>query len=91
MGGEYICFGDGPYAATGGWPAMALTHTGPGWLGLPPSGRAITLRVMDFYRIEDGLIAENWVPIDILNALDQLGMDVFARLRHQRGEPRRSL
>jgi hypothetical protein len=24
------------------------------------------MRVMDFYRCENGLIAENWVPLDII-------------------------
>ncbi len=85
MGEEYICFGDGPYAATGGWPAMAATHTGGGWLGLPPTGRAITIRVMDFYRLAGERLAENWVPIDVLDVLHQLGLDVFARLAHRRG------
>lgn len=81
LGGEYICFGDGPFAATGGWPAMGATHTGPNWLGLAPTQKRITLRVMDFYRVQDGLIYENWVPIDILHILEQLGVDVFSRLR----------
>ena len=56
---------------------------GGGWLGLGATGRAITMRVMDFYRADEGLIRENWVPIDILNVLMQLDVDVLARLRNQ--------
>jgi hypothetical protein len=37
------------------------------------------MRVMDFYRAEDGLIRENWVPIDLIEVLLQLGVDVIAR------------
>jgi hypothetical protein len=41
----------------------------------------VTMRVMDFYRAEDGLIRENWVPIDLIEVLLQLGIDVMARAR----------
>jgi hypothetical protein len=34
-----------------------------------------------FWRIENGLIRENWVLIDLLDAHDQLGVDVFGRMR----------
>ena len=82
---------DGDFVVTGGWPSVVATHTGPDWLNVGPTGRSIGMRVMDFYRIESGLIAENWVPIDITAILQQMGVDVFARLRHLRGNPRRSL
>ena len=49
------------------------------------------MRVMDFYRNENGLIAENWVPIDIIDILRQLGVNVFDRMRHRCGAPRMSL
>ncbi|MEX0706683.1 MAG: ester cyclase [Woeseia sp.] len=91
FGDEYICFGDGHYAATGGWVAMRQTHTGDGWLGLPATGKVVTLRVMDLYRVQDHLLSENWVLIDLIDVLKQMGVDVFARLRHLRGNPQRSL
>lgn len=82
---HYVRIGDGPYSGTGGWPSRFLTHAGAGWLGLPATGRAITMRVMDFYRADGGLIRENWVPIDILNVLLQLDIDVLARARSRLG------
>lgn len=91
IGDEYLCFGDGPYAATGGWIAMRQTHSGDGWLGMPATGKVVTLRVMDLYRVQDHLLAENWVLIDILDVLRQMGVDVFKRLRHLHGNPQRSL
>jgi predicted ester cyclase len=91
-GGRHIVrIGDGPFAVTGGWPSVKATHAGDGWLGMPATGRRVDMRVMDFYRCENGLIAENWVPIDMIHILKQIGYDVFARLAHLRGSPRRSL
>jgi len=52
---------------------------------LPPTGRPITMRVMDFYCADDGLIRENWVPIDLVNVLLQMDVDVLARVREQVG------
>lgn len=74
-------FGDGPFAAVTGWPNMAQTHTHDGWLGLPPTGKKITLRSLDFWRMEGDKIRENWVLVDLLHVYDQLGLDVFARMR----------
>lgn len=71
----------GDYAATGGWPHMHGTHTGGNWLGLPPSGRHLSLRVMDIWRREGSLLKENWVAIDIPHMLHQMGVDVFAQMR----------
>lgn len=91
-GGQHVArMGDGPCVVTGGWPSVTATHTGDGFLGLPASGRKVGMRVMDFYRCDNGLIAENWVPIDVIHLLLQMGYDVFARLAHLRGNPRTSL
>ena len=39
------------------------------------------IRDRDFWRVENGLIRENWVLVDLLDIYDQIGVDVFARLR----------
>jgi predicted ester cyclase len=77
----YHFFGDGPYAAVTGWPNMIQTVSHDGWMGIAPAGKRITMCSLDFWRIEDGLIRENWVMVDLLDAYRQLGVDVFARLR----------
>lgn len=77
----YHFFGDGDYAAVTGWPNMIQTVSHDGWMGVAPSGRKITMRSLDFWRLEDGKIRENWVLVDLLDAYRQLGVDVFARLR----------
>jgi len=84
--GHYMRIEDGPFAVTGGWPSVTATHTGE-WLGIGPTGHTIKMRVMDFYRLDDdGMIAENWVPIDVIDMALQMGVDVFARMRHQLGQ-----
>lgn len=80
-GGHYIRIGDGPYSVTSGWPSVFAKHTGGGFLGLGPTGRPVTMRVMDFYLHHEGLIRENWVPLDILDLLMQMGVDVFDRMQ----------
>ena len=80
-GGDHKCrIGERGYVASTGWPSVRATHTGGGWLGLGPSRNRIEMRVMDFWRREDRLLAENWVFIDIPHLLLQMGVDVFARM-----------
>lgn len=78
--GHYIRIGDGPYSVTGGWPSVYAIHAGGGFCGLPPTGRPVTMRVMDFYLHHEGLIRENWVPLDMLDLLQQMGFDALARM-----------
>ncbi len=80
---HFIRIGDGPYAVTGGWGHLEATHTGADFLGVPPTGKHVTMRVMDFYRCSDETICENWVPFDIPHLLWQMGVDIFGRMRHQ--------
>ncbi|MEJ6390480.1 ester cyclase [Gymnodinialimonas ulvae] len=78
-GGNHYCrIGDGDYAAVSGWPSMTMTHRAT-YLGVPATDRALTLRVMDFYRCEAGLIAENWVLLDYIDLLRQMDVDVIAQ------------
>jgi hypothetical protein len=49
------------------------------------------MRSLDFWRREGNLLRENWVLVDLLSVYDQLGVDVFARMRevtHARQAPR---
>ncbi len=76
-----IFFGDGDYVAFTGWPGMSMTISGDGWLGIAPANQAISMRSLDFWRCENGLLRENWVLIDLLHVYAQLGVDVFERMR----------
>lgn len=72
---------DGDYVAVTGWPNMTQTITNDGWLGIAPSGKPINICSLDFWRIENGLIRENWVLLDLLDIYDQIGVDVLGRMR----------
>lgn len=86
--GHYIRIGDGPFSVTGGWPSVYAMHTGGGFCGMPPSGRPVFMRVMDFYLHHEGLIRENWVPLDMLDLFRQMGVDLLARLPEVLRRPR---
>jgi predicted ester cyclase len=80
-GNHYVRIGDGAYSATAGWPSVRARHLGGDFCGVGPTGRPVEMRVMDFYLHHEGLIRENWVPIDIIHLLKQMDVDVFARMR----------
>ena len=74
-------FADGDFVGFTAWPGMHMSVSGDGWLGIAPAGQQITMRSLDFWRCENGLIRENWVLVDLLHVYHQLNVDVFARLR----------
>jgi steroid delta-isomerase-like uncharacterized protein len=54
------------------------THLGP-FMGVPPTGKKITVDVMDVFRIENGKIAEHWGVSDMLSLMQQIGVIPPAR------------
>ena len=86
VGGDHKArFAQGAFVASTGWPSIRATHTGDGWLGLAASGRAVTIRVMDFWACAQGRLAQNWVMIDIPHLVAQIGCDIFAALERTDG------
>ena len=71
---------EGDYVCETGWPNMRLTITEDGWMGIPPLGQEVLLRSLDFWRLEGGLIRENWVLVDLLDLYAQIGVDVLGRM-----------
>ncbi|MFZ6819213.1 ester cyclase [Undibacterium sp. Ji22W] len=81
IGGDHKArIGEGAYVGSTGWPSVRATHCGP-WLGAPATQQRISMRVMDFWRREDDLLRENWVFIDQLDLLLQMGCDVMDMVR----------
>ena len=77
VGGDHYCrIGDGNYAAVSGWPSMTMTHKGD-YIGVKATNKALTLRVMDFYRCADSKIMENWVMLDYLDLFHQMGVKLL--------------
>jgi steroid delta-isomerase-like uncharacterized protein len=48
------------------------THEGP-FMGVPPTGAAITARGLDIYRVVDGRVVEHWGYPDVGGLMAQLG------------------
>lgn len=76
-----VFFADADYVAFTAFPGMTMSISGDGWLGIPPSSQKLTMRSLDFWRCENGMIRENWVLVDLLDVYHQLGVDVFERMR----------
>jgi steroid delta-isomerase-like uncharacterized protein len=49
------------------------THKGD-WMGIAPTGKQFTMPGMAIHRITDGKIVENWVNMDMLGMMQQLGV-----------------
>ena len=49
------------------------THQGE-LLGIPPTGKAVTITVMGLFHVADGKIGEQWVARDDLGMMQQLGV-----------------
>jgi steroid delta-isomerase-like uncharacterized protein len=48
------------------------THRGD-FQGVPPTGRPITMKGVDFSRVVDGRVAEHWAQFDVLAVMQQIG------------------
>lgn len=64
----------------GEWAAafgrQEATHTGD-FMGIEPTGKRVEIRYMDFWKVVDGKIVDNWVNVDFAHVAAQLGIDVF--------------
>jgi predicted ester cyclase len=56
--------------------AQHAVHSGE-FMGVPPTGKRVVIRYMDFWKVSDGKIVDNWVMVDFPDVLRQLGVDVF--------------
>ena len=52
-------------------------HSGE-FMGIPATGKKVDIRYMDFWKVEDGKIVDNWVMVDFPSVLSQLGVDCFS-------------
>jgi steroid delta-isomerase-like uncharacterized protein len=49
------------------------THLGP-FMGIPPTGKEVSIDVMDIYTVSGGVITEHWTVGDMLGMMQQLGV-----------------
>ncbi len=68
------------FLADGDWAScfgmLEGTHVGT-FMGIPATGKRVQIPYMDFWRVEDGRIADNPVFVDFASVCLQLGRDVF--------------
>ena len=74
--------GEGVYCAGGIWD-VAYSHHNGAYVGVPASGKLLTLRDFDWWKREGEYLIENWVPIDMIDLFRQMDVDLMARLRRQ--------
>ena len=55
---------------------QTATHSGT-FMGIAPTGRRVKIRYMDFWKVSEGKIADNWVMVDFPHVMRQLGVDPF--------------
>ena len=68
------------FIAEGDWVScfghIEGTHSGP-FMGIAATGKRVIIPYMDFWKIEDGRIKDNWVSVDFAQVLAQLDRDIF--------------
>lgn len=52
-------------------------HSGE-FMGIAPTGKKVEIRYMDFWKVVDGKIVDNWVMVDFPHVMRQLGVDPFS-------------
>lgn len=78
---------DGDYIWSAGWPSLMCVRKDP-FLDQPASTDTLLMRVCDWWRREGDLLVENWVFVDIPDALLQMGVDLFPGLHDVAPGPR---
>lgn len=56
--------------------AQHAVHSGE-FMGIPATGKRVEIRYMDFWKVRDGRIVDNWVMVDFAHVMRQLGVDPF--------------
>jgi steroid delta-isomerase-like uncharacterized protein len=51
----------------------AGTHSGGEFMGIPPTGKEVSIEVIDIIRIADGKFVEHWGQMDDMALMQQLG------------------
>ena len=69
-------FADGDLVGTRG--RFTGTHRGE-FMGVPASGQPVDVKYIDLWRVRDGKLAENWVQLDMIGLMQQIGAMPGAR------------
>lgn len=76
---DKVCI-DEARLAEGEWMAafgrQEATHSGE-FMGIAATGQRVEIRYMDFWKVVDGKIIDNYVMVDFPHVMQQLGVDPF--------------
>lgn len=76
---EKVCI-DEARLVQGEWAAafgrQEAIHSGT-FMGIEPTHKKVEIRYMDFWKVVDGKIVDNWVMVDFPSVMQQLGVDPF--------------
>lgn len=76
---DKVCIDEGRIFQ-GEWGAsfgrQEAVHTGK-FMGIEPTNKRVEIRYMDFWKVVDGKIVDNWVNVDLAYVMQQLGVDPF--------------
>ena len=76
---EKVCI-DEARLFMGEWAAafgrQEAIHSGE-FMGIAPTGKKVEIRYMDFWKVSEGKIENNWVMVDFPYVMSQLGIDIF--------------
>ena len=68
------------FLADGEWAScfghIEATHSGE-FMGVAATNKRVTIPYMDFWKVTNGKIEDNWVSVDYASVMSQLGVDVF--------------
>ena len=64
-------FGEGDKVATRGY--FTGTHQGE-FNGIPATGKQVKVSYIDLWRLENGKAVDNWVQMDMIGLMQQLGV-----------------
>lgn len=77
--GHVVRIAEGNFGGFFGYPSLTMRPKG-GYMGLTSKSEATAdMRIVDLYRRDGELLAENWIFIDHLWFLKQLGVDLLER------------
>ncbi len=79
-----IKFADGNYGTCLGWPSSTAVHRSGTIFGIPATGKVSEFRLIDIWLRDGDKLLENWVWIDNLKILHDLGVDVLDKIKNRR-------
>jgi predicted ester cyclase len=80
-GDQLALVAEDKFVCWGGFPNLSAKHTGSEVLGIPASDKIISIRNANIFCCEGEFVLEQWCLFDMVDLLNQLGVDVLKQIR----------